>query len=113
MDGRVQVEGCDAQFEVSSIGEMNTHVFSGPKTRQVTEIGLSPFMLAFANEGFRDYTLIPVFPLRLFRHKSIFIRKQPRTAADFREILAQLTCGSTKIVLIFFASLFIKQAPSP
>jgi len=74
IDGRVKVEGCDVQFEVSSIGKMNTHVFSGPKTREVTEIGLSPYMLAFAKEGFRDYTLIPVFPLRLFRHKSIFIR---------------------------------------
>ena len=74
IDGRVKVEGCEAQFEVSSIGAMNTHVLSGPKTREVTEIGLSPYLLAFANEGFRDYTLIPVFPLRLFRHKSIFVR---------------------------------------
>jgi len=40
----------------------------------VTEIGLSPFMLAYANDGFRAYSLIPVFPLRLFRHKSVFIR---------------------------------------
>jgi 4,5-dihydroxyphthalate decarboxylase len=31
-------------------------------------------MLACANDGFRDYTLIPVFPLRTFRHKSIFVR---------------------------------------
>ena len=31
-------------------------------------------MLAYANQGFRDYTLLPIFPLRLFRHKSIFIR---------------------------------------
>ena len=31
-------------------------------------------MLAWANDGFRDYTLLPVFPLRVFRHKSIFIR---------------------------------------
>ena len=74
MDGRVQIEGCDTQFEISSIGEMNTHVFSGPQTRELTEIGLHPFMLAYANDGFRDYALIPVFPLRLFRHKSIFIR---------------------------------------
>jgi 4,5-dihydroxyphthalate decarboxylase len=74
VDGRVQVEGCDTQFEESRIGEMNSHVFSGPKTREVSEIGLSPFMLAYANDGLRDYTLIPVFPLRLFRHKSIFIR---------------------------------------
>lgn len=40
----------------------------------MTEIGLSPFMLAYANDGFRAYSLIPVFPLRLFRHKSVFIR---------------------------------------
>ena len=55
VDGRVKVEGCDAQFEVAKIGDMNTHVFSGPKTRDVTEIGLHPFMLAYANDGFRDY----------------------------------------------------------
>jgi 4,5-dihydroxyphthalate decarboxylase len=74
VDGRVKVAGCDARFEVASIGDMNTHVFSGPQTRQVSEIGLSPFMLAYANDAFRAYTLIPVFPLRVFRHKSIFIR---------------------------------------
>jgi 4,5-dihydroxyphthalate decarboxylase len=49
-------------------------VFSGPQTLDVTEIGLHPFMLAFANDGFRDYSLLPIFPLRLFRHKSVFIR---------------------------------------
>lgn len=74
IDGRVKVDGFDTQFEIASIGEMNTHVFSGAKTRAITEIGLSPFMLAYTNEGYRDYTLIPVFPLRMFRHKSIFIR---------------------------------------
>ena len=73
IDGRVAVEGCDARFEVSSIGDMNTHIFSGPQTRVVTEVGLSPFMLAFANDEFRDYSLLPVFPLRLFRHRSIFV----------------------------------------
>ena len=36
------------------------------------EIGLHPFMLAWANEEFRDYALLPIFPLRIFRHKSIF-----------------------------------------
>jgi len=74
IDGRVQIEGCDTQFEVARIGDMNTDVFSGPQSREVTEIGLHPYMLAYANDGFRDYSLIPVFPLRLFRHKSIFIR---------------------------------------
>jgi 4,5-dihydroxyphthalate decarboxylase len=73
-DGRVPIEGCDLSFEVSSVGEMNVHVLSGPQTREVTEIGLHPFMLAYANDGFRGYSLIPVFPLRTFRHKSVFIR---------------------------------------
>ncbi len=68
------IEGCDATYETQGIGDMNTHVFSGPGTREVTEIGLHPFMLAYANQDFRDYTLLPIFPLRLFRHKSLFIR---------------------------------------
>ena len=74
IDGRVEVEGCDLEFEISKIGEMNSHIIHGPQTREVTEVGLHPFMLAFANDGFRDYTLLPVFPQRIFRHKSIFIR---------------------------------------
>ena len=73
IDGRVKVSGCDAAFEVAGIGDMNTDVFSGAQTRDVTEIGLHPYMLAYANEGFRDYSLIPVFPIRVFRHKSIFV----------------------------------------
>lgn len=74
IDGNVEVENCTTSFEVSSVGEMNTHIFTGPQTRAVTEVGLHPFMLAYTNDGFRDYTLIPVFPLRTFRHKSIYIR---------------------------------------
>ena len=74
VDGRVKVEGCETQFEVAKIGDMNTQVFDGPQTWDVTEIGLHPFMLAYTNDGFRDYSLLPIFPLRLFRHKSVFIR---------------------------------------
>ena len=74
IDGRVRVRGCDARYEVAAIGNMNTDVFNGSQSREVTEIGLHPFMLAHANEGFRDYSLLPVFPLRMFRHRSIFIR---------------------------------------
>ena len=76
-DGRVGVEGCDVSFEAAAIGDMNTDVFSGPQSRDVTEIGLHPFMLAYANDGFRDYTLLPIFPLRTFRHRSVFIRASP------------------------------------
>ncbi|WP_136799875.1 ABC transporter substrate-binding protein [Desulfosediminicola ganghwensis] len=74
VDGSIEIAGYNVQFEESGIGDLNTHVFSGPQTLDVTEIGLHPYMLAFANEGFRQYALLPVFPLRTFRHKSVFIR---------------------------------------
>ena len=74
IDGHVKIEGCNIDFTESGIGDSNTNVFSGPQTLDVTEIGLQPFMLAYANDGFRDYSLLPIFPLRLFRHKSVFIR---------------------------------------
>jgi len=73
-EGKVNVDGCDFQIEEQGIGDLNTHVFSGPQTLDVTEIGLHPFMQAYANEGFRDYSLLPIYPIRVFRHKSIFIR---------------------------------------
>ena len=73
MTGKVGIERCQISFKPGKIGDINTQVFSGPRTLDVTEIGLSPYMLAYANEGFRAYSLIPVFPLRLFRHKSIFV----------------------------------------
>lgn len=103
IDGRVVPEGCDATFEVARIGDMNTHVFSGPRTREVTEIGLNPYILAFANEGFRAYTLIPVFPLRTFRHKSIFIRTDRgiRKPGDLRgKTIATTGYSSTSLTWI-------------
>jgi 4,5-dihydroxyphthalate decarboxylase len=72
--GKVEIEGCETQFEIDAIGGMNSNIFSGPQSRDVTEIGLHPYMLAYANDEFRDYSLLPIFPLRVFRHKSIFIR---------------------------------------
>jgi 4,5-dihydroxyphthalate decarboxylase len=74
VDGRVKIKGCTINFTKAGIGDMNTNTFSGDQTYDVTEIGLHPFMLAYANDGFRDYTLLPIFPLRIFRHKSVFIR---------------------------------------
>jgi 4,5-dihydroxyphthalate decarboxylase len=72
-DGQVEIRGCDVTFETSKIGELNQHVFSGPRTRDVTEVGLIPYLLAFCNDGFRDYQLLPIFVLKVFRHKSIFV----------------------------------------
>lgn len=73
IDGQVQIQGCNITFEGGKIGDLNTQAFEGAQKYEVTEIGLSPYMLAYANQGFRDYSLIPVFPMRLFRHKSVFI----------------------------------------
>lgn len=72
--GKVKVEGNEIIFTQAGIGDLNTNIFSGPQSYDVTEIGLHPFMLAYGNENFRDYQLLPIFPIRLFRHKSIFIR---------------------------------------
>jgi 4,5-dihydroxyphthalate decarboxylase len=73
MTGKIQINGSNVKFDASAIGDLNTHVISGPRTYDFTEIGLIPYIIAFANDDFRAYSLIPVFPLRIFRHKSIFI----------------------------------------
>ncbi|WP_310821337.1 ABC transporter substrate-binding protein [Stratiformator vulcanicus] len=72
-DGRVEIDNRQVEFETAKIGEMNQHVFSGPQTRDVTEVGLIPYLLAFCNDGFRDYLPLPIFVLKVFRHKSIFV----------------------------------------
>ena len=72
-DGRVSIDRCKVEFATSKIGELNQHVFSGPQTRDVTEVGLIPYLLAFCNDGFRDYLPLPIFVLKVFRHKSIFV----------------------------------------
>ena len=74
VDGRVKIKGCSIEYIRSGIGDMNTNMFSGKQSYDISEIGLHPFMLAYANENFRDYSLLPIFPLRIFRHKSVFIR---------------------------------------
>ncbi|WP_420415362.1 ABC transporter substrate-binding protein [Roseibium sp.] len=74
-DGSVAIEGADAEFIQGAIGDMNTAAFTGIGRNEITELGLHPFMLAHANEGFRDYALLPVFLLRQFRHKSVFVRR--------------------------------------
>ena len=58
----------------------------GEGTHDIAEVGLIPYLLAFCNEGFRDYQLLPVFPLKLFRHKSIFVRTDGgiRAPSDLR-----------------------------
>jgi 4,5-dihydroxyphthalate decarboxylase len=74
IDGSIEVEGFDHSFETDRIGGLNTDALGGPMTREATEIGLVPYIIAYSNEGLRNHTLIPVFTLRTFRHKSIYIR---------------------------------------
>ncbi|MGI9355853.1 MAG: ABC transporter substrate-binding protein [Rhizobiaceae bacterium] len=74
IDGSIEVAGFDHSFETDRIGGLNTDALGGSMTREITEIGMVPYIIAFANEGLRNHTLIPVFPLRTFRHKSIYIR---------------------------------------
>jgi len=72
--GKAKIAGAETQFTPGRVGDMNTDLFDGPQTYDISEVGLHPFILAYAIGGFRDYTLLPIFPLRVFRHKSIFIR---------------------------------------
>ena len=72
--GKVNIGNYDYSFQKARIGDINTNILTGSQDYDITEIGLHPYMLAYANDGFRDYSLLPIFPLRLFRHKSVFIR---------------------------------------
>jgi len=71
--GKVGIDGANVTYSPGKIGDINSHVFAGPRELAFTEIGLSPYIVAFANDNFRSYSLIPVFPFRTFRHKSIFV----------------------------------------
>ncbi|ADE55702.1 ABC transporter substrate-binding protein [Coraliomargarita akajimensis] len=72
--GQIEIDGFDYRFAKGAIGDLNTDTLSGGQIYDITEIGLHPFMLAYANDDFRDYKLLPIHALRVFRHKSIFIR---------------------------------------
>ncbi len=74
INNKVKIKGCTVNFTKAAIGDINTNILSGPQSYDITEIGLHPFMLAYANDNFRDYTLLPIFPVRIFRQKSVFIR---------------------------------------
>ena len=84
--GKVRVKDSNVQFKPGAIGDLNTEIFSNSGTLDFSEIGLVPYIVAFANENFRAYSLIPVFPLRTFRHKSIFVHADRgiNVAADLK-----------------------------
>ncbi len=73
MDGQVTAEGADVSFNVEDIYALSSYALGPEKKYEVTEIGLIPYITKYINDGFRDYTLIPVFILRLFRHRNVFV----------------------------------------
>ena len=88
-DGRVSIEGCDHSFERTNIYTLNAVAMGGDQKWEVQEIGLHPYRLAFANDDFRDYTLIPSFPCgrsvtRASSFAPIAASRSPRTCAGRR-----------------------------
>jgi 4,5-dihydroxyphthalate decarboxylase len=73
-DGRLGLQGYDVSFHVENIYQLNEQVFGPARTYEVSETGLIPFVIKAANDDFREYTLIPVFISRIFRHRNIFVR---------------------------------------
>lgn len=72
-DGAVGINQVDISFHDSNIYTMNDLAFGQEKTYEVTELGLIPYITQYINEGFRGYTLIPVFISRTFRHRNLYV----------------------------------------
>jgi 4,5-dihydroxyphthalate decarboxylase len=71
-DGRVQIKGCDT-IPVAMSPEEAFHRAFRFQEFDITELSLSNYMNVTA-KGVGHYAAIPVFPSRLFRHSSIYIR---------------------------------------
>lgn len=72
LDGRVDVEGCDATFLTMPIEEMFTRALAHGEF-DVSELSFSNYM-AQCGRGEAAYALLPIFPSRSFRHSAFFIR---------------------------------------
>lgn len=73
MDGQIGIEGAKASFNIENIYALNSYAFGSEKKYEVTEMGLIPYITKYINDDFRDYTLIPVFISRTFRHRNVFV----------------------------------------
>jgi 4,5-dihydroxyphthalate decarboxylase len=84
LDGRVAVEGCDVNYLVLPPEECFHRAYVD-REFEVSEIGFSPYLIAFSR-GQSPYVALPVFLSRMFRHSAIYIRTDRgiRTPADLR-----------------------------
>ena len=73
MDGQAGIAGVNINFAAEDIYAVSKLAFGPEQKYEVTELGLIPFITRYVNNGFRDYTLIPVFISRIFRHRNIFV----------------------------------------
>ena len=71
--GEVGLPQAGVRFHDSNIYDMNDLAFGPEKRFEITELGLIPYVTKFVNNGFRDYTLIPVFISRTFRHRNLYV----------------------------------------
>jgi 4,5-dihydroxyphthalate decarboxylase len=69
-DGSVKVSGCELHYNTLSL----TALRAQPKRFDVMEVDILPFLARLAAGEPQDYTLIPVFPLREFPLRDIWIR---------------------------------------
>mgnify|MGYP001814448962 CR=1 FL=1 len=73
INGRASIPGRDVRFHYANIYDVNRRAFGKEQPYEVTELGLVPYMTRYINHDFRDYTLVPVFISRIFRHRNIFV----------------------------------------
>lgn len=72
-DGTFKVPGCAITYTPLSLNELNQHAF-GDKKFDVTEVEILPYLARLAEEGPQEYVLVPVFLLREFQVRDIWIR---------------------------------------
>ncbi|MDB5964231.1 MAG: putative 4,5-dihydroxyphthalate decarboxylase [Polaromonas sp.] len=74
LDGRVQIEGCEANFFSLPVEETFFRAL-GAAEFDVAELSLSSYTM-LASRGQSPYVAIPVYLSRIFRHSSIYVRTE-------------------------------------
>lgn len=84
IDGRIKVEGCDAQVLCLDHEEMFVRALTSAEF-DASELSFSRFALNMAH-GTTPYTGVPVFLSRVFRHSAIYVRSDHgvATPSDLR-----------------------------